>query len=223
MQAHTLFVFDANGRLLCLNEPEPEDPAPRFFLSSTRKGNLWTTRHDLPDALAQELGRLASTEPLLGESGASPIHLGQYSGLLLGHAPITGTSQGPAYSLTELEPPSGTTTITPANRHLLLPNFPYTHSMLAQRSPVVVMVEAGVAVAACYAARSSERGVEAGVDTVDGYRGRGYAVQMVRGWANGVRALGKIPLYSTSWDNLASQSVARKLGAVMYADNFHIT
>jgi len=31
------------------------------------------------------------------------------------------------------------------------------------------------------------------------------------------------PVYSTSWENAASQAVARKLGLTMYAADFHIT
>lgn len=222
LQARTLFLHDANGRMLSLNELEPDEPTPLFFLSRTREGNVWSTRNDLPDQLTRELGGPASTEPPLVLPSKPPVHLGLYMGLLLSHEPEAAAYHGSAYFLPKLEQPTGTTTISAANRQLLLPHFPYTHTMLEQRSPVVVVVEAGAAVSACYSVRTSEGAVEAGVDTVDGFRGRGYAGQVVRGWANGVRALGKIPLYSTSWDNTASQSVARKLGAVLYAANFHI-
>ncbi|MEC2525685.1 GNAT family N-acetyltransferase, partial [Bacillus thuringiensis] len=33
----------------------------------------------------------------------------------------------------------------------------------------------------------------------------------------------RIPLYSTSWDNYASQAVARKLKLIDYGMNLHIT
>jgi hypothetical protein len=39
---------------------------------------------------------------------------------------------------------------------------------------------------------------------------------VVAAWAQAVRASGRIPGYGTSWDNLASQTVARKLGLVPY-------
>ena len=37
-----------------------------------------------------------------------------------------------------------------------------------------------------------------------------------------VRAMGRLPLYSTSWGNTASQAVARRLGAVQYAVDLSI-
>ncbi|MGH2617528.1 MAG: GNAT family N-acetyltransferase, partial [Thermomicrobiales bacterium] len=41
-------------------------------------------------------------------------------------------------------------------------------------------------------------------------------------WAQAVRQEGRIPLYSTSWENLASQAVARKLGLVLYGVDLDI-
>jgi predicted GNAT family acetyltransferase len=64
---------------------------------------------------------------------------------------------------------------------------------------------------------------EAGVYTVESYRGRGYAAETVRGWAAAIRAMGRLPLYSTSWANTASPAVARKLRAVQYAVDFSLT
>ena len=44
----------------------------------------------------------------------------------------------------------------------------------------------------------------------------------VAAWALAVRKEGRIPLYSTSWDNLASRSVARKLDLILYGTDFSI-
>jgi predicted GNAT family acetyltransferase len=64
---------------------------------------------------------------------------------------------------------------------------------------------------------------EAGVETPKQFRGRGYGGQVVAAWASAVRSLGCIPLYSTSWQNVASQAVAHKLGLVQYGTDLHIT
>ena len=41
-------------------------------------------------------------------------------------------------------------------------------------------------------------------------------------YANAVRAIGCVPLYSTSWENQASRAVAAKLGLLRYAATLSI-
>jgi hypothetical protein len=228
MHANALYVHDANNRLLRVNEPDPDGPAPRFFMVRTTSGNLWRTRYDLPADLATELERVAADEPVisdLSEQTEPCRHLAQYTELLKQHAPLSSIDTGPAYYLPELPPPTGTgtVTITPANLTLLDAYFPFARSRHAELGPVVVRVMEGVAVAACFSARITAQVAEAGVYTVERYRGRGYAVEVVRGWAAGIRATGRLPLYSTSWENMASQAVAAKLGAAPYGLDFSIT
>jgi predicted GNAT family acetyltransferase len=81
----------------------------------------------------------------------------------------------------------------------------------------------GHAVAVCGSVRQTGQAYEAGVETVLAYRGRGYAARAVAAWAGVVRALGRVPLYSTSWQNTASQSVARKLALIQFGSDLHIT
>lgn len=223
MQVDVLYLHDASGRLLRVNEPDPENPAPRFFLARTAAGNLWRTRYDLPAELAAELERLARDEPTSRDLRELPRHVAKYTELLEQHAPLSNTHAGPAYYLPELDAPVGTVTITSENATLLQAHYPYTMSMLAERGPVVVAVAEGVAIAACYSARVTVQAAEAGVATEEAYRRQGYAAQTVRGWAAGIRATGRIPFYSTSWENVGSQAVAAKLGATQYAVDFSVT
>lgn len=143
--------------------------------------------------------------------------------LLQQHAPIADIFAGPAYYLPRDEAPTQAIRITSANAHLLEPHFTYTSRWLSQRDPVTTVVVDGQAIAACYSARQTPQAAEAGVDTLESFRGRGYAMEMTRAWAATVYASGRIPLYSTSWDNHPSQAVARKLNAVQYATTFSIT
>jgi hypothetical protein len=225
MHTDALYVHDANNRLLRINEPDPEVPAPRFFLMRTASGNVWRTRYDLPAGLAAELDRLAAYEPVAGAAKdlrEPPYHLADYGKLLEQHAPISSTDAGPAFYLPGLDPATGTLTITPENVSLLEANYPYARSRYAELAPVVVRVVDGVAVALCCSARITAQVAEAGVHTVEPYRGRGYGADVVRGWAAGIRASGRLPLYSTSWENTASQAVEAKLGAVLYGVYFSI-
>ncbi|MCR8630276.1 hypothetical protein [Paenibacillus radicis (ex Xue et al. 2023)] len=58
---------------------------------------------------------------------------------------------------------------------------------------------------------------------MDMFRGKGYAAAVVAGWAMAVRKLECVPLYSTLWGNLTSQSVARKSALSLYGVNFTVT
>jgi RimJ/RimL family protein N-acetyltransferase len=60
---------------------------------------------------------------------------------------------------------------------------------------------------------------EAGVETLEAFRGRGLATAAVACWARAVQRSGRLALYSTSWDNAPSQAVARRLSARLYGEN----
>src|ERR1043165_4281374 len=91
IQAETLYVHDARGRLLRVNEPDPDEPAPRFFLARTLAGNIWRIRHDLPAGLAEVLDRLAADEPVVSDLRELPSHVAEYTELLEKHAPLSNT------------------------------------------------------------------------------------------------------------------------------------
>jgi hypothetical protein len=224
IQAEALFVHDASGRLLRVNEPEPTSPAPRFFLGRTAAGNLWRTRFDLPDELSAELARLAADEPVSADLERPPTHEAEYRALLERHAPVTSIYAGPACWLPESQAVSGAVMITSENLALADVHFGWLRREgLENFTPVAAVVAEGTAAALCFSSRVAARVCEAGVYTVEAFRGRGYAAEAVRAWARGVRAYGKLPLYSTSWENRASQAVARRLGAVRYGADFSVT
>jgi len=222
MQVKALYVHDVNQRLVRINESNPDDAVPHFFLARTATHNLWRFRYDLPNELVDKLNRLANAEPVMNNLREQPYYELKYEALLRQYMPLCNKFAGPAYYLPEFDLPPDAVIVTQQNMGLLQANFPYTFSHFDERTPVVVVIEDGVAIAASYTVRSTPQVAEVGVYTLDAYRGYGYAVETVRVWANAIRAIGKIPLYSTSWDNIASQSVAKKLGAVQYAVAFSI-
>lgn len=89
--------------------------------------------------------------------------------------------------------------------------------------PSIAVLENGHAVCVCTSVRIGALAYEAGLETDPNARRKGYAVIAAAAWAHTVRARGRLPLYSTSWENAASQGVAASLGAALYGTDFHIT
>jgi GNAT superfamily N-acetyltransferase len=225
IQVEALFTHDAEGRIFVDNEPDG-DPAPRFFFGRTREGNRWRVRHDVPEETARRLEELAETEPVRDDLEALPVHLdAMLEALRQDHDPVIG-HHGPAYRFPEALPDlASVTRITLPNLALLrrmIPNLDGLARDFAWVEPWMAMVVDGVAVSTCFSSRLTDRAAEAGLDTLEGYRGRGYAPAVVAAWARAVRETGRIPLYSTSWGNLASQAVARKLGLIVYGSDLSI-
>lgn len=223
MQVEALYLSDDGGRLSGINEPEPSQPAPRFFLGRTSQGNLWRTRFDLPPDLTAALEQLAADEPVARNLAQSPRYEAEYLHLLNAHQPRATIFSGPAYTLPAFDPPDQAVMITPENKTLVLAHFSWLFATLADYAPVAAVIADEAAVAVCFSSRLTPRAAAAGVYTEAGYRGRGYAADAVRAWAAAVRASGRVAFYDTSWTNAASQAVARKLGAVQYGADYSIT
>jgi len=223
IHAETLFSHDDNGRLRCINEPAGA-PAPRFFLGRTKAGNIWRFRYDLPADVIRRLDEVCASEPVVADLQAAPIHLKSLERILRTHGQIQQAWMGPAYRFPDdIHRPTNSVRITKENAALLRPGFTDWIPWLGFSQPCMAVVENGRAVSLCCSARISSRAHEAGVETLRGYRRRGCAAGVVAGWAMAVRELGRIPLYSTSWDNVASQGVARKLGLILYGADLHFT
>jgi hypothetical protein len=223
IHARALFTHDAGSRLLFVNEPDnAAAPAPRLFLSRTRAGNAWRFRSDLPGALCDELDALCADEPPVS-AGEPPRHLETYVRLLEEHAPVLEVSNGLAYKFTEYETPSKRLlAVTEDNAEVLGGGFEKLLEELPTWQPFVALVEGNRPVSVCRSARITAEAHEAGVETLPDFRGRGYAKEVVAGWARLVLAAGAIPLYSTDWGNKASQAVARKLRLKCYGADFQV-
>ena len=225
IQVEALFTQDENGRLQRINEPTgAAEPAPRFFFGYTNEGSICQFRHDLPDNVIAQLKEVAAAESILMSSQKIPKSHRQFEDILQNHAPIERVWVGPAYRFPEhITPSVRTVRLSRENAGLLNGDFTEMVSELNSWQPYLGIIEDSQAVSICRSVRLSSRAHEAGVDTLIGYRRRGYATSVAAAWALAVRALNRIPLYSTSWDNLASQGVARRLGLVQYGVDYHVT
>lgn len=223
IQAEALFTHDARGRISRVNEPGGAR-APRFFLGRTAEGSVWRFRDDLDDAICRDLETACHRERLGDEHLEAPHGLPIFEEILARDAPIQRTEAGPAYRFPlELPTPTNTVVVTSANADVLRPHLEPWLDDVAHQRLLLAYVRDGRAVSVCGSVRDHPRAHEAGVGTAPEFRGHGYAVHAVAAWAAAVRQLGRIPLYSTSWKNVASQAVARKLGLVRYGTDLHIT
>jgi GNAT acetyltransferase len=219
IQADTLYTRDPSGCIHRVREPYG-GPAPRFFFGRTQQGNIWRFRYDLPERVRDSLERLASDEPVIQDLRAAPQNLAAFVTALGDDPANPHPDSGPAYRFPDVVAPAANATrVAPANVHLIEEMGPDWASFgveLPEREPCWAVVQDGRVVSVCFSARLGDDAAEAGVETLAPYRGRGLACSVVSAWARAVQAMGLIPLYSTSWDNVASQGVARKLGLIQY-------
>lgn len=222
LHLRTGFTFDTAGRMLAVNE-YGFPAAPRFFLGRTLESNLLALRHDLPPDLTAELRSLVAREPVatvLRDPARCTVVVTEALGR---YAAAGKVYRGPEYAiLGEIPLPANATLITPANATLLHPGFATLIPELADRQPCFGAVVEGRAVSVCFSSRNSPRAAAAGVETIAEFRGNGYATNAAAAWARAVRAEGRQPLYGTTWDNLASQAIARHLDATLFSESWHI-
>ncbi len=119
-----------------------------------------------------------------------------------------------------LHKPTRTIQITEKNKELLRENFPNLIEQMEWRQPYFAIVKNEKVVSICCSARSTPVVAEASVETL---AENGYGTDVVTAWAISIQEENRISLYSTSWDNYASQEVARKLKLINYGMNLHIT
>ncbi len=225
LHVEALFVHDGAGRLLRTNEPGGR-MAPRFYLGRTGRGSLWRFRHDLEAALVEELEAMCATDERRAASLDSPSDVEKYERVLATAAPIERIWTGPAYRFPSqrADGPANAMILRAGDDvDLLRPLLAAWIEDVVDCQPFVIHVEDGKAVAVCCSVRRTADAHEAGVETAAAYRHRGHAAHVTAAWATAVRALGAVPLYSTSWDNVASRALAARLGLVCYGIDLHIT
>lgn len=222
-QLEVLLSRDREGRLVATRDPTAR-VAPRLFVSRSAEGNIWATRSDLDPELAKELHRLCATEPRLVKPAPEtmPICRKRIIELL---RPVAAEYRGPCFVLPDGLPLDARAREIAVDERLNWPNaFPWLAEEFEAIAPVAIAFEGGQAASICHSPRGhTEHAAEAGVETLPEFRGRGLATAAVACWARAVQHAGKLALYSTAWENEASQGVARRLSARIYAENWHVT
>jgi len=224
---NTSFILDDRGRIVSTREPAPSC-GPLFTLVRGRTGCAWAVREDLSNQVADEFDRLAAMECGFVNLTDAPRNAVKYFSLAVGLVARTPAGavvdRGVAFTFPR-ESKRAEDIVVIEDERLLDFHFRgwVPGEIAAGRSPVVAIVKGGHPVSVCFCARRSDAAAEAGLETAEEFRGRGFGPRVTAAWAMAIRATGRIPLYSTELNNHASLSVARKLGLEAYASVWSVS
>ena len=167
------------------------------------------------------------SEPVISnlcEMESRPPVLNRIRSLLAEHTSLK-EERGPAFLFGDKLPPTtGIAEILQECRNVpTVPELAWVREATSAEHPVSVARNSfGQVVAVCHSARATLEAAEAGVETARDYRGRGLAGAVVLSWAAAMQAEDRLPLYSTQWTNHASRAVARKLGLILYGEDYQM-
>ena len=211
--AATLNPTDERGRLI--------GRAPHLHILRTPERVICRCHADLDDAVASTLARLARRPR--GRPSQWSREYADYLRVLTDVGPPRSVRAGPLYGFPDRPGiPSHATAIRQDNADLLSGGLDEWRADVAAGLPMMAMIVDGRAVSICASVAASGVAHAAGVETLPDHRGRGFASQMVAAWAQVVRARGSVPFYGTTFDNIASQGVARRLGLDLVAAEFSV-
>jgi hypothetical protein len=223
----TLFVLDRRGRIVGTNSLDrPAIPAPRMHLAGCASGNMVFFRHDVQDGTVRAVQALADSEAPLTDVGAAMERGETYAALFAKDAGESRWEVGLTYLLPNtVEHSHAVPVVRSGTREggRLLKRIRAGRMPAALRDvgfaavdefwePWCAALDGDDIASLAFAARLGERGAEAGVTTVRGMRGRGFAAAATAGWASHPALDGRVLFYSTSIQNASSQRVPARLG-----------
>lgn len=213
-QASVLFNFNEVGRMTTINEPSAKS-APRFFMGITKQGNVVRYHETLGEDIKNELERFVENAPWL--DAPNRVNMADMIRILSQEKPVDQVYMGPAYVFPDMRGRSTQAIkITQMNIELLEPYFSDFVDDVTHGQPVFAVVQNQAVVSLCCSARSSSTAAEASLHTAPDFRGRAYGMEVTAAWAAEIQNQGRLALYSTAWNNFASQAVAKKLNLKQY-------
>ena len=213
----TMFSTDSKGRMI------GDEPVPVFYVLRSQDNVLCRFHRDLPEMQVRRLGEIANRERKRPRDWQ--MDYGEYIDVLASSSRrVTAVRAGPLYAFPAVLPDHhACIPITEDNKDLLRGSLDEWIPGGATPQAFMAVIAEGRAVAICASVCRSARAHAAGVETDPHFRGRGLATSAVAAWAAVVRQQGAVPYYGTTFDNLASQGVARRLGLRAVASEFSIS
>jgi GNAT superfamily N-acetyltransferase len=206
----TKFRTDDRGKL--------KGDAPHLYILRTPELVICRCHADLADEIATTVEELSVRPREWAREYAD------YLGALSSVGPLTSMRVGQLYRFPDMLALKGTCiSIVEGNTDLLRGGLDEWLPDVAVNLPMIAMVADGRAVSICTSVIASKAVHEAGVETLPDYRRRGLGVQAVAGWARTVQASGAVPFYATTFDNVASQRLAARLGLSLVGAEFSLT
>lgn len=218
----TGYQQDDRNRLVAINDWQQRS-VPRFWLGRTPESVIWRFRHDLPESICVELDSVCCREKVF-DTNTAQVAVDSYQKILRKHGLSAAPCGGPVYWFPLIRKVRGEAIrISSTNEYLLRDRLASWCPDVPHQQPMLVVVEGEKAISVCASVRKSTAAHAAGVETCTEYRGRGHAANAVLGWAVTVQEMGLVALFSTSWANQASQTLATKAGATLIGEELHFT
>ena len=202
---------DTHGRLT--------GAVPHLYVFRTDDAVLCRAHVELSVDVVESLNRIAFGNR--GRQREWPHEYGKYLAVLTSVAPVKAVRSGLLFRI--VDPPEGVATrITRSNAILLRDGLEeWLPDVDAGRLIYATIVD-GRAVSICASVKEVEGAHEAGIETLPSHRRKGLATHAVAAWAGAVLRMNATPLYGTTFDNLASQSVARRLNMELVGSEFSV-
>jgi hypothetical protein len=229
------FRRDARGRMLVQNAPD-HGVAPLLALSGCGHGNRLLLRHDVPDALAGRIERLAASEPPLQRAGQATLHQRAYLEILSEAFTDPQSRSSLDFVLPQRLPvPTGTQLVRsreaagvelrerfardgmPADLFAL--GFVDVHELW---EPWCAVMKDGAIAALAFAARLGTHAAQLGLISVPAWRSRGLGAAATAGWTHHTALADHQLFYSCSLENRSSQRVVQRLGLRLLGATFTV-
>jgi len=208
MQVHAgvRFKHDEAGRLIT---------GPLLFIGITAQGIVERFHQTLGEDITNDLKHVIMKSSLL--DNPNKVNMVEMIQVLNKERPVERVYAGPVYVFHDVRSKqTEAVRITHENIELLEQHFSDYFEDVDSGQPVFAVVRDRVAVSLCCCAVQTSIGAEASLRTAKDYRGATYALDVTTAWAAEIQNQGRIALYSTAWNNLSSQAVARKLELKQY-------